>query len=123
MALAQEMAAATGLDVHRGRKSVELLPPIHVDKGTVIRKWAAPLRSVCYLGDDLGDLAAFRALDQLATRGISAARIAVRSDEVLAELLQAADLSSTHLRARPDCCALCCSRRRGARSLYHQPPP
>ena len=92
MALAQEVAAATGLVVRRGRKSVELLPPIHADKGTVIRNWAAPLRSVCYLSDDLGDLAAFRALDQLATRGISTARIAVRSDEAPAELLQAADV-------------------------------
>jgi trehalose 6-phosphate phosphatase len=71
---------------------VELLPPIHADKGTVIRKWAAPLRSACYLGDDLGDLAAFRALDQLATRGISTARIAVRSDDAAADLLQAADV-------------------------------
>jgi trehalose 6-phosphate phosphatase len=92
MALAQEVAAATGLVAHAGRKSVELLPPIHADKGTVITRWAAPLRSACYLGDDLGDLAAFRALDQLAARGISTARIAVRSDEAPAELLQAADV-------------------------------
>ncbi len=92
MALAQEVAAATGLVAHAGRKSAELLPPIHADKGTVIRKWAAPLRSACYLGDDLGDLAAFRALDLLATRGISTARIAVRSDEAPADLLQAADV-------------------------------
>jgi trehalose 6-phosphate phosphatase len=91
-ALAQEVAAATGLVVRAGRKSVELLPPIHTDKGSVIRKWAAPLRSACYLGDDLGDLAAFRALDQLATQGISSARIAVRSDEAPAELLEAADV-------------------------------
>jgi trehalose 6-phosphate phosphatase len=92
MALAQEVATATGLVVRRGRKSVELLPPIRADKDTVIRKRAAPLRSVCYLGDDLGDLAASRALDQLATRGISTARIAVRSDEAPADLLQAADV-------------------------------
>ena len=92
MALAQEVAAATGLVVRQGRKSVELLPPIRADKGTVIRKWAAQLRYVCYIGDDLGDLAAFRALDQLATRGISTVRIAVRSDEAPAELLQAADV-------------------------------
>ena len=92
MALAQEVAAATGLVARRGRQSVELLPPIHADKGMVIRKWAAPLRSACYLGDDLGDLAAFHALDQLATQGISTARIAVRSNEAPAELLQAADL-------------------------------
>ncbi len=86
------VAAATGLVMRRGRKSEELLPPIRTDKGTVIRKRAAALRSVCYLGDDLGDLAAFRALDQLAARGISTARIAVRSDEAPAELLQAADV-------------------------------
>jgi trehalose 6-phosphate phosphatase len=92
MALAQEVAAATGLIPHVGRMSVELLPPIHADKGTVIGKWAAPLRAACYFGDDLGDLAAFRALDQLATRGISTVRIAVRSDEAPAELLQAADV-------------------------------
>jgi trehalose 6-phosphate phosphatase len=92
LTLAQEVASATGLVARRGRKSVELLPPIHTDKGTVIRKWAADLHSACYLGDDLGDLAAFRALDELATRGISTARIAVRSDEAPVELLQAADV-------------------------------
>ena len=91
-ALAREVAAATGLDLRRGRRSVELVPPIHADNGTVIRNWAAPLRSACYFGDDLGDLAAFRALDQLATQGISTARIAVRSNEAPAQLLQAADL-------------------------------
>ena len=47
MALAQEVAAATGLVAHAGRKSAELLPPIHADKGTVIRKGAAP--SLCLL--------------------------------------------------------------------------
>ena len=92
IALTQEVAAATGLVVRRGRKAAELLPPIRVDKGTVIQKWAASLRSVCYLGDDLGDLDAFGALDQLAARGINTARIAVRSDEAPAELLQAADV-------------------------------
>lgn len=62
-ALAREVAAATGLVPRPGRKSVELLPPIRTDKGTVIRNWAAHLRAACYLGDDLGDLAAFAALD------------------------------------------------------------
>lgn len=70
--------------------SVELLLPIRADKDTVIRNWAAHLRAACYLGDDLGTLAAFAALDQPAARGIASARIAVRSDEAPAELLQAA---------------------------------
>ncbi len=92
-ALALGVAAATGLVARAGRKSVELLPPIHTDKGTVLRKWAASLDSLCYLGDDLGDMAAFRALDDLAAQGIATVRVAVRSDEAPAELLQAADLA------------------------------
>ena len=92
-ALAREVAAATGLVVRAGRKSVELLPPVRADKGIVIAKWASPVGAVCYLGDDIGDLAAFRALDQLAARGIGTARIAVRSDEAPAELLHAADVT------------------------------
>ena len=52
-----------------------------------------PVGAACYLGDDTGDLAAFRALDQLAARGIGTARIAVRGDEAPAELLHAADVT------------------------------
>jgi trehalose 6-phosphate phosphatase len=94
-ALAQDVAASTGLVTRAGRKSVELLPPLHTDKGTVISTWAPSLRSVAYLGDDVGDVAAFRALDGLAAQGIAAIRIAVRSDESPADLLAAADLTVT----------------------------
>ena len=71
MTLAQEVAVATGLVLRSGRKLTALLPPTRADKGTLIRERAAPRCSACYLGDDLGDLAAFRALDQRAARGIS----------------------------------------------------
>jgi trehalose 6-phosphate phosphatase len=93
-ALARQVAAATGLAARAGRKSMELLPPVHPDKGMVIRKWAPSLAAACYLGDDLGDMSAFRALDDLARRGIATARIAVASDEAPAELLQAADMTT-----------------------------
>ncbi len=73
--------------------SVELHPPIAADKGTVIRQFAGPLRSVCYLGDDIGDLKAFDVLDQLRAAGVATVRIAVRSDEAPAELLRAADVT------------------------------
>jgi trehalose 6-phosphate phosphatase len=92
-ALVRKVAAATGLIARAGRKSVELLPPVHADKGRVIAKWASSLCAACYLGDDLGDVAAFRALDQLAARGVGTARIAVRSDEAPVELLHAADVT------------------------------
>jgi trehalose 6-phosphate phosphatase len=91
-ALAKEISASTGLVMRSGKKSVELVPPLHTDKGTVIKRWGSSLESVAYLGDDLGDLTAFRALDELATQDVAAIRIAVRSDESPPELIAAANV-------------------------------
>jgi trehalose 6-phosphate phosphatase len=89
--LARRVAAATHLEVHPARKSVELRPPVHTTKGTVVEDLAAGLSSACYLGDDVGDLDGFRALDHLASRGAYTVRVAVRSDEAPADLLRGAD--------------------------------
>jgi trehalose 6-phosphate phosphatase len=45
---------------------------------------------VAYIGDDLGDLPAFDALDRLADRGIAAVKVAVRTPDVSAALTQRA---------------------------------
>ena len=79
-ALAREVAGASGLVVRVAKMSVELQPPVAADKGKFVRSLAAHLRSVCYLGDDVGDLTAFSALDDLASLGVTAVRVAVRSD-------------------------------------------
>ncbi len=71
--LAQEVAAATGL-VYAAVASRRHYFPDPRGQGYGHPGTGRPLRSACYLGDDLGDLAAFRALDQLAARGISTAR-------------------------------------------------
>ena len=49
--------------------SVELHPPVDIDKGTVVADLAADADSALYAGDDVGDLPAFAALDALAARG------------------------------------------------------
>ena len=89
-AFADQEAAATGLALHAARMSVELRPPLRIDKGTVVAGiiGLADVRSAMFVGDDLGDLAAFRALDGVAT----ALRVAVRSPEVPPELVAAADV-------------------------------
>jgi trehalose 6-phosphate phosphatase len=89
-AFAEAEAASTGLVVHDARMSVELRPPLEVDKGTVVRGLVTRtgVSAACYAGDDLGDVSAFRALDGV---GIGL-RVAVRSDESPPELLAAADL-------------------------------
>lgn len=89
---ARAEAARTGLDLEPARMAVELRPPLHRDKGTALADAAAGLGAACYLGDDRGDLAAFDALDRLASGGVHAVRIAVRSPELPPELEQRADL-------------------------------
>ena len=90
---ADATAHTTGLVVHGGRMSYELRPPIDVDKGSVITELVRGARAACFLGDDLGDLPAFDALDRLhADEGAHVLRVGVRSAEAPAELLERADL-------------------------------
>jgi trehalose 6-phosphate phosphatase len=90
---AEARAGETGLVVHPGKKSVELRPPVDANKGTVLTELSAGLDAVCFVGDDRGDLPAFRALTDLARAGATVLRIAVASDEAPVELLAAADLT------------------------------
>ncbi len=89
---AEHQAARSGLEVRAARQSYELHPPIDVDKGTSLLELADDLAAVCFLGDDIGDLPAFDALDQLAAAGRTAVRVGVRSAEVADELIDRADV-------------------------------
>ena len=92
LAFAQQLAERSGLSVRSARMSFELHPPVAVDKGTALRDLTAGLAAVCFMGDDLGDLPAFRVLDDLAAGGVTSVRIGVRSEEAPRELLDAVDL-------------------------------
>jgi trehalose 6-phosphate phosphatase len=89
---ASAQAARSGLVVRPARMSVELHPPIAADKGSAVDDLVHGVESVCFVGDDRGDLPAFDALDRLETRGVAAVRVAVASDEVPGELVDRADL-------------------------------
>lgn len=91
-AWARRAAERHGLEVRPARRSVELHPPLATDKGTVVEAVAAGLRAVVFLGDDVGDLAAFAALDRLAMAGVHAVRVVARSAESAPEVLAAADV-------------------------------
>lgn len=90
---AAQQAARSGLQQRSARKSVELHPPIAADKGSALRTAAQGLSAVCYIGDDVGDLPAFSALDEMGDRGVNVLRVAVRSEEVSSELTDRADLA------------------------------
>lgn len=92
-AWAAARAEAAGLVVHPGRMSYELRPPLRVDKGSVVAEAAGGRRRVVFLGDDVGDLSAFDALDRMAAdHGATVVKVGVRSEEAPPELLERADL-------------------------------
>lgn len=82
----------TGLELRTAKASVELHPPVAVDKGTVVEAAVAGLDAVVFLGDDVGDLPAFAALDRLRARGVHAVKVGVQTAEAPTELIGAADI-------------------------------
>lgn len=91
-AWAERQAARSGLSARPAKMSVELHPPVPADKGTAITELAEDCAAVLFIGDDVGDLAAFDALDRLAGTGVEVLRVAVRSDEAPLDLLERADV-------------------------------
>lgn len=89
---ARRQAARSGLQPRAAKMSVELHPPIEADKGTALEALVEGLDNVLYIGDDLGDLPAFDALDRLAREGVTVLRVAVAGDEAPDELVARADL-------------------------------
>ena len=90
--VAARLGPAGGLEVRAARMSVELHPPLATDKGSVLLDLAgAHSGPVLFAGDDLGDLPAFDALDELAAMGRTVLRVAVVGDETPPELAARAD--------------------------------
>jgi len=87
---ARAESSATGLVAHDARRSVELRPPLAGDKGGAVARLVERdgVDAACVCGDDIGDLPAFAAVDALDL----AVRVAVRSDEIPASLVDAADV-------------------------------
>ncbi|MFJ2949845.1 trehalose-phosphatase [Streptomyces sp. NPDC087226] len=87
-----ELAARHGLIVEPGRMVLELRPP-GMDKGVALLDHARSIGagSVVYAGDDLGDLPAFAAVDELRSAGVPGLLVCSGSDEV-PELRERSDL-------------------------------
>ncbi|POM25631.1 Trehalose-phosphate phosphatase [Actinomadura rubteroloni] len=87
------LAERTGLAVEPGRFVLELRPP-GMDKGAALRGFLAERAdpsAVLFAGDDLGDLAAFDALDDLRDAGVPVVKVCSGSAEVT-ELAARADV-------------------------------
>lgn len=88
---AAQASAGTGLDVRRARMSAELHPPVAADKGTAVTTLLGSVAVACFIGDDVGDLPAFDALDRFAVAGGTAVRLVVESPETDPRLRERAD--------------------------------
>jgi trehalose 6-phosphate phosphatase len=88
--LAQEF----GLALLPGKRVLELAPADVPGKGDVIVRTAVEraLGACLYAGDDVADLAAFRALDELASKGLTTVKVAVRANETPDDLVDQADV-------------------------------
>jgi trehalose 6-phosphate phosphatase len=88
----EELARRTGLDAEPGRFVVELRPP-GMDKGQALATLIEETRagSVMFVGDDLGDLAAFDAVDHARRAGVPGLLVCSGSDEVV-EVAERADV-------------------------------
>lgn len=86
------LAERSGLVVEPGRLVLELRPP-GMDKGASLRALVAErgAEAVLYAGDDLGDLAAYDAIEALRKDGKAGVKVCSSSDEVTA-LAERADL-------------------------------
>jgi trehalose 6-phosphate phosphatase len=87
-----ELAEATELRLEPGNLVLELRPP-GIDKGVAIRRLleSTGAQSILYAGDDLGDLAAYRAIEEQRKAGLRAVLVATRSSNAT-ELIEAADI-------------------------------
>jgi trehalose 6-phosphate phosphatase len=79
------LAERAGLVVEPGRFVLELRPP-GMDKGVALRDFVAERKAgaVLYAGDDLGDLAAYDAVDALREEGLPGVKVCSGSAEVTA---------------------------------------
>ena len=90
-----ERAEGAGLATHRGRKVLEIRPPVRIDKGSAVAELVRHERVAyaLYGGDDRTDVDAFRRLRELAAAGDlqAALCVGVASDEGPAEVTAEAD--------------------------------
>jgi len=91
-ALAGQVALRHGLTTRPARRSVEVHPPETPDKGVVVDDLAMGCDAACFVGDDVGDIPAFDALDRLADKGLDVVKVGVIDEESAPEVLARADV-------------------------------
>ncbi|MHB8262323.1 MAG: trehalose-phosphatase [Acidimicrobiales bacterium] len=94
--MAMRLADNHGLVLQPGKMAIELGPLVDIDKGNAIEKLVGSCQGscqrTCYVGDDVGDIAAFDALDRMSRSGMCTMKVAVGGPEIPDALSKRADL-------------------------------
>jgi len=92
--LLDRMLPSTRFTASEGKMVVEIRPLLTVDKGTVVERLVGEykLRGVTYIGDDLTDIDAMRALARLHASGLAGVVIGVAGDEAPSDLVEESDV-------------------------------
>jgi trehalose 6-phosphate phosphatase len=90
----EQIASASGLTVLEGRMVLELVPADRPRKAGAVARILGEyaLEAALFAGDDVADVEAFDALDEARDRGVEVVKVAVRSAEAPARLLERADV-------------------------------
>jgi trehalose 6-phosphate phosphatase len=94
LALLTEPTRQLGMRLGEGKRVVEVLSPLAVNKGQALRSYAQrfELHGLVFAGDDRTDLDAVLEAERLRAEGVATLAIVVRHDDTLSELLAHADL-------------------------------
>ena len=84
LGLLASLLAPSRFVVAEGKMVIEVRPPLALDKGTVIEGLARErgLRGTVFLGDDVTDVDAMRALKRMRERGLASLAIGVAGDDM-----------------------------------------
>ncbi|MDQ3502281.1 MAG: trehalose-phosphatase [Actinomycetota bacterium] len=88
----RELGDRLGLEVHPGRFVLEVRPPGFDKRGALLSLCEPPPAAVLFAGDDVGDLSAYDAVDELRAAGVPGLTICSDSAEAPPELRERADL-------------------------------
>jgi trehalose 6-phosphate phosphatase len=125
LAILARRAVTSGLRIEEGRMVINLLPPLMVTKGSVVT-WLVrenKLERVVYLGDDVTDAYAFRALAALRhTETVQTLSIGVVGDETPASVRQFADATLPSVDAVADLLCQVYERLRSSVSMDERAP-
>ncbi|HVB24332.1 MAG TPA: trehalose-phosphatase [Ktedonobacteraceae bacterium] len=94
LAAVEEPARKMHMRIGEGKKVVEVLAPLHVDKGQALRRFVQrfSVHGVVFAGDDRTDLYAMQEVERLRKDNILALAIAVQHADTLPGILEHADI-------------------------------